>query len=343
MRSRLTLAARIKALAQLGEKLRFLDGPEWQLVMEEAKARNGWFTLESQQLALNAIREDMLDEFKLDQWVKPYEGLAGKEPKKIGLILAGNIPAVGFHDVLSCLVSGHYALIKASEKDRVLIQHLLKLLVEIEPNFQYQFEFTEQLKSMEAVIATGSNNTGRYFHTYFDKYPNIIRNHRNSVAILTGQESDETLYTLGTDIFTYFGLGCRNVSKIFVPEGYNFGQLMEVLHQYNEIVLHHKYKNNFDYNIALYLLNRVQYINNGCLILLEDKRLASRIASLHYEYYKESSQLADRLKEDAGQIQCVVSLEPISNFDTLPPGQSQRPALTDYADGADTLAFLNAL
>lgn len=343
MRSRLTLAARIKALAQLGEKLRFLDDPEWQMVMEEAKARNGWFTLESQQLALNAIREDMLDEFKLDQWVKPYEGLAGKEPKKIGLILAGNIPAVGFHDVLSCLVSGHYALIKASEKDRVLIQHLLKLLVEIEPNFQYQFEFTEQLKSMEAVIATGSNNTGRYFHTYFDKYPNIIRNHRNSVAILTGQESDETLYTLGADIFTYFGLGCRNVSKIFVPEGYNFGQLMEVLHQYNEIVLHHKYKNNFDYNIALYLLNRVQYINNGCLILLEDKRLASRIASLHYEYYKEPSQLADRLKEDAGQIQCVVSLEPISNLVTLPPGQSQRPALTDYADGADTLAFLNSL
>lgn len=339
----MTLAARIKALAQLGEKLRFLDDAEWQLVMEEAKARNGWFTLESQQLALNAIREDMLDEFKLDQWVKPYEGLASKEPKKIGLILAGNIPAVGFHDVLSCLLSGHYALIKASEKDRVLIQHLLKLLVEIEPNFQYQFEFTEQLKSMEAVIATGSNNTGRYFHTYFDKYPNIIRNHRNSVAILTGQESDETLYTLGADIFTYFGLGCRNVSKIFVPEGYNFGQLMEVLHQYNEIVLHHKYKNNFDYNIALYLLNRVQYINNGCLILLEDKRLASRIASLHYEYYDEPTLLAERLKEDAENIQCIVSSVQIQNLATLPPGQSQRPALSDYADGTDTLSFLNSL
>ena len=342
MKSRLTLAARIKALAKLGEKLHNLDSPEWQLVMEEAKARNGWFTLSSQQQALTAIREDMLDEIKLEQWVQPYEGLASKEQKKVGLILAGNIPAVVFHDVLICLVSGHYALIKASDKDKVLIQHLLQLLVEIEPHFQHEFEFTEQLKTMEAVIATGSNNTGRYFHTYFDKYPNIIRNHRNSVAILSGKESDETLYNLGADIFTYFGLGCRNVSKIFVPEGYNFGHFLEVLHQYNEIVLHHKYKNNFDYNIALFLLNKVQYLNNGCLILLEDKRLASRIASLHYEYYLEPEQLENRLKEDVGQIQCIVSSEQVHNLNTIAPGQRQRPGLSDYADGADTLAFLNS-
>lgn len=343
MKSRLTLSARIKALALLGEKLRSLDSDEWQLVMDDAKARNGWFTIPSQVQALAAIREDMLDEKKLEEWVQPYQDLASKEQKKIGLILAGNIPAVGFHDVLSCLISGHYALIKASDKDSVLIHHLLKILVEIEPAFEHEFEFTEQLKTMEAVIATGSNNTGRYFHTYFDKYPNIIRNHRNSVAILTGMESDETLYAIGADIFTYFGLGCRNVSKIYVPEGYNFTQLLEVLHQYKEIVLHHKYKNNFDYNIALFLLNKVQYINNGCLILLEDKRLASRIASLHYEYYDEPTLLAERLKEDAENIQCIVSSVQIQNLATLPPGQSQRPALSDYADGTDTLSFLNSL
>lgn len=341
MNSKLTLSARIRALAALGEHLSQLDTAEWRLVMEEARARNGWFTFSAQQQALTAIREDMLDEKKLAQWVDAYPEIDRKEQKKIGLILAGNIPAVGFHDVLSCLISGHYALIKASDKDSILISHLLSKLVEIEPAFAQQFEFTEQLKTMEAVIATGSNNTSRYFHTYFGKYPHIIRNHRNSVAVLTGQESDASLFELGKDVFTYFGLGCRNVSKIYIPEGYNLNALLESLHQYNEIIHHHKYKNNFDYNIALYLLNKVTYVNNGCIILLEDKRLASRIASLHYEYYHDEDALTSRLQEDALHIQCVVSEKALPHWVTFKPGTSQRPLLNDYADGADTLAFLN--
>lgn len=343
MMNRLTLEDRIKAMAALGQQLNDLDTPEWRSVMEEAMARNGWFTLASQTQALTAIREDMLDYEKLSTWVRPYEGLQSGESKRVGLILAGNIPAVGFHDVLSCLISGHFALIKASDKDKVLISHLLKLLVEIEPRFATEFEFTDQLKTMEVVIATGSNNTGRYFHTYFGKYPHIIRNHRNSIAVLTGEESEATLFELGKDVFSYFGLGCRNVSKIFIPKSYTLTHLLESLHQHNELILHHKYKNNFDYNIALYLLNKVSFLNNGCVILIEDKRLASRIASLHYEYYESEEYLQMRLKEEASQIQCVVSEKEISEWVTFKPGTSQRPQLNDYADGADTLAFLNSL
>lgn len=331
---------RIKALTRLGQCLSDMTGEEWDTVFAEAQAYNPWFTRENQVLALHAIRDEMLDEKKLRQWIAPYTWPQQFRRKKVGLILAGNIPAVGFHDVLCCLMSGHFAMIKLSEKDSVLIPFLLQKLVETDASFAQQFAFADQLKGMDAVIATGSDNTGRYFHAYFEKYPHIIRKHRNSVAVLTGSETEEQIRQLGKDIFSYFGLGCRNVSKLYVPQNYEPQMLLEVLHGFNEIVLHHKYKNNFDYNIALYLLNKVHYLNNGCIMLLENQEISSRIASLHYERYTDMNDLAARLKKDTDKIQCIVSEVSVPGFQTVDFGQSQQPVLWDYADGTDTLQFL---
>ena len=336
------LKERIEAFIQLGLGLMQEDAPELTSMLEEAEAYNPWFSRDNILTSIAAIRDQMLDAHLLQQWLSEYH-LIDIKPKKVGLILAGNIPAVGFHDVLCTLVSGHNALIKLSDKDKIIIPFLLKHLVQIQPVFARQFEYVDQLKNMDAVIATGSDNTGIYFINYFGKYPNIIRKHRNSIAVLDGNEDTETLKQLGKDIFQYFGLGCRNVSKIYIPADYNIDNLLEVLHEYNAIIHHHKYKNNFDYNLAVFLLNRVKYKNNGCLMMIEDERLTSRIASVHYEYYENEVDLTEKLNNIIDKVQCIASNKPLPGFATVALGETQRPGLNDYADGIDTLAFLTAL
>lgn len=260
---------------------------------------------------------------------------------KIGLILAGNIPLVGFHDVLCVLASGHHALIKASSNDTRLIKYILNLLVEIAPEFKTRFTFVERLAHFDAVIATGSNNTSRYFEYYFGKVPHIIRKNRNSIALLTGNETKEQLFLLGHDIFDFFGLGCRNVSKLLVPAGYDFVPFFEAVEPHQPIIHHHKYNNNYDYNKSIYLVNSDKHLDNGFLLVKEDERLASPLAVLYFEYYDDMPAATSRLAELSEAIQCIVTHGHIDiGNQVVDFGQSQQPRLWDYADGVDTMAFL---
>lgn len=336
-------SAKIEALQYLSEYLTNLESDELKALYSIAYAENTWFTDISIKEALAGIRDEYLDQFKLTEWIAKYDIDANHPPKKIGLILAGNIPAVGFNDVLCVFLSNNVALIKYAEKDKKLIPFLLNKMTQKFPQFKSYFQEVEMLKEFDAVIATGSDNSGRYFQSYFGKYPNIIRKNRNSIAVLNGKETKQDILDLGKDIFSFFGLGCRNVSKLFLPEKYDLTFLLEQLHEFNDIIHHNKYKNNFDYNIALFLLNKVKYLNNGCIIILEDERYASRIASLHYEYYTDLATLADKLTSDENHIQCVVSHEILNPLRTFKFGKAQTPSLYDYADGIDTMLWLTSL
>ncbi len=323
----------INRLSELGKYLES-DDPAIQKSIELAGIHNSWFTAENCQIAMRAIATQYLNKDLLLAWAKKYD--FAKTPKTIGIVMAGNIPLVGFHDLLAVLVSGHKALVKLSSKDEILPLFIMSKLKGISPRLENRIQTTEgKLENFDAVIATGSNNTARYFNYYFNKYPNIIRKNRNSVAVLSGHESDDDLRLLGTDIFTYFGLGCRNVSKLFVPAGYNFNKLLHILDEYNDVARHTKYKNNFDYNLTLFLLNKEEHLCNDCCILTRNEDLASRIAVLHYEEYNSLNDVREWIKENAGDIQCVVG------EGHLPFGSSQRPTLSDYADNIDTLRFLN--
>jgi hypothetical protein len=333
----LTSKQRIMAFVQLG---RILQNPDEHLssLIGSAKQYNAWFTPQSTAMAINAISE-MLNEHDLEKWVD------ADEPNKInavGLILAGNIPLVGFHDILCVLASGNKALIKLSSQDKQLIPYILNKLTEIEPRFEEQFEFIERLKDFDAVIATGSNNTSRYFEYYFSKVPHIIRKNRNSIAILNGKESREELKALGHDIFDYFGLGCRNVSKFYVPKGYNFNTFFESIEDFKLVADHHKYNNNYDYNKSIFLVNMDKHLDNGFLLLKEDQRIASPLAAVYYEEYENIQEVEKEIVGNEEHIQCIVSNSDLS-MNILPFGQSQRPGLWDYADGVDTMAFLRGL
>jgi len=337
------LKDRIEALGYLGDKIR--NDSDWLLgPITTAYHENKWFTPENSRKALNAIGEKFLNKDILLDWSKQYFISDGIQPKKIGLVLAGNIPLVGFHDILSTFVSGHISMIKCSSKDSILLKTLFGEIQKQFPDSKPYFEFTEQLRGFDAVIATGSNNSARYFEQYFGKYPNIIRKNRSAVGVLDGSETKDDLLALGKDIFNYFGLGCRNVSKIYVPENYKFDELLETLHEgYKEIVHHNKYRNNFDYNNALFLLNKVDFLMSGSLILTASKDITSRIATLHYEEYADSDWLGNHLLEVKDQIQCIVSKSPIPALKTFQFGEAQKPSISDYADGVDTMQFLKTL
>ena len=338
----MNLKERINILSKLGHHL--LNKDEYlEAVMHRTKYNNAWFTIENQERAIKAIATRFLQKDKLEKWVEKYNLKEPKKRKRVGLVMAGNIPLVGFHDLISVFISGHVSKIKLSEKDKYLLPYLIKLLSGYNAEAAEYFEIIERLKDFDAVIATGSNNSARYFETYFGKVPNIIRKNRNAVAVLNGKETADGLHLLGKDVFRYFGLGCRNVSKIYIPEGYDFQLLLERLHEYKEIAMHHKYKNNFDYNIALLMMNRTVYWNNGCIILTENNSIASRIATLHFEYYKNIETLVPQLKNRENEIQCVVSDMQLNGFFALPFGKAQEPELEDYADGVDTLDFLQLL
>ena len=331
----------------LGKQLSYPDD-ELSAIIRDEHHYNAWFTADSVEKAVKSIGA-MLNKEDLLIWLNRYPTDHFGANKQVGLVLAGNIPLVGFHDVLCVLITGNHALIKSSSQDNRLIKDVLKRLARIEPAFENQYTFIERLTNFDAVIATGSNNTSRYFDYYFSKVPNIIRKNRNSVAVLTGQETTQQLFELGHDIFDYFGLGCRNVSKLFVPAGYDVVPFFEAIESYQPIINHHKYNNNYDYNKSIYLVNKDKHFDNGFLLLKEDKSMASPLAVLFYEHYDNLDLLQELLRQQAENIQCIVSSpntppsggwggNQVVNF-----GQSQQPALWDYADGVDTMDFLTKL
>lgn len=337
----MTLSERIEVLGQLGDHL--LGKDEYlEAVMKRTAFHNGWFTEDSQQEAIRELAVQMLNRDRLREWLSRYQ-LAESSPKKVGIVMAGNIPLVGFHDWLCVFVSGHQAQVKLSEKDPFLFPYLMKILERLDERTLAYTEVTERLHGFEAVIATGSNNSARYFEAYFSKYPNIIRKNRNGLAVLTGDETLEELRALGKDIFRYYGLGCRNVAKLYVPEGYDFDPLLEALHEYREVVLNTKYKNNFDYNYALFVLNKIEFKANGCILLVEAPALQSRIACLHYEFYSSLEEVTKEIQARESEVQCTVAKSGALPIPAFSFGKAQEPALWDYPDGADTLAFLASL
>lgn len=310
----------------------------FRIQLKRAKEFNGWFTEDNILHAFESWSK-LLNVKNLNNWTSIYS--FDSNTKNIAIVMAGNIPLVGFHDFLSVLISGNSVLVKLASNDKHFLPLIAKYLEYVEPSFNSKITFTEEkLTNFDAAIATGSNNTARYFDYYFGKYPNIIRKNRNSVAVITGNETENELKGLGEDIFRYFGLGCRSVSKLFVPKNYDFDNLFKAIYEYHDIINYAKYQNNYDYNKAVYLMSEFKLLENGFLMLKEDQSYASPIASLFYEYYDDLNQLTEKLDTDTEQIQCVVS-NSIEN--AIPFGKTQQPSLTDYADGVDTLAFLAQL
>ena len=327
----------VKAASVLQNDLFFDD---FASLIVLSQSHNGWFTPEQVKFSVQSWAK-ALTEDNLNQWLSNYD-FSKIEPKKVGLILAGNIPLVGFHDFLSVLISGHDVLVKTSSNDQHLLKFLAKYLIAIQPELNSKITFVEgKLEGFDAVIATGSNNTARYFEYYFKDKPSIIRKNRNSVAVLDGTETFEDLVGLGEDIFRYFGLGCRNVSKLFVPKDYNFDNFFKAMYEYRDVIKYEKYANNYDYNKAVFLMSNFQLLDNEFLTIKEDTSYASPISSVFYEFYENLEEITTRLNADAEQIQCVVSKNLIPNSVTF--GQTQQPKLWDYADNVDTLAFLNSL
>jgi len=306
-------------------------------ILTLAGHKNGWFTPENILFSLESWAE-LLTPSTLENWIAAYE-LDKSNPKCVALIMAGNIPLVGFHDFLSTIITGNQALVKLSSNDKILLPFVGQSLIEMEPSLKDQISFADgKLEDFDAVIATGSDNTSRYFEHYFGKKPNIIRRNRNSVAILSGTETSEELEALGEDIFRYYGLGCRSVSKLFVPKDYNFDALFKAVYPFNTIIEHHKYANNYDYNKAVYLMSLYKILENGFLMLKEDKNYGSPIATVFYEFYDTLEELKIRLTNEKEKIQCVVA----NGFksDEILFGQTQKPSLSDYADNIDTVDFL---
>jgi hypothetical protein len=395
----MNLEQRIDLLVELGEYC-VSEAPAWSAAKRRAHAENGWFTPEFIELAVRQIAAEYLKKDRLLAWAKQYRlsdaptpSLAGAPrnappaPRTIGLIMAGNIPLVGFHDFLAIFLSGHHQLIKPSTRDQVLIRHLAEQLVAICPAAAERFGFAERLNGCDAYIATGSNNSARYFEYYFSKYPHIIRRNRTSVALLSGRETGQELEALADDVYQYFGLGCRNVTQLYTPEGYDFLPLLAAFRKYDYLADLARYKHNYDFQLTLLILNKRKYMSGESILLTEDNSPFSPISVLHYVYYQPGVPVA-ALTGEHPDIQCVVGnaqyfpnqnqanqpspnqnfgLNTVERFDkasslalprsypsfhsgtfgtfasSVPFGQAQRPGLTDYADGVDTLQFLCSL
>ena len=334
----MNLEDRIAAFEKLGKYLSAIDEVEFRRIATLAKNENSWFTEANVRLSL-ASTGRFLNPLALRQWIAPYH-IDHIHPKTIAVVMAGNIPMVGFHDVLCVLVSGHRLLAKLSSKDSTLMRTVIEKLIAIEPRFTDAIRFADILKGFDAVIATGSDNSARYFEFYFGRYPHIIRKNRTSCAILSGFETEVELVNLGQDVFSHFGLGCRNVSKLFVPEGYDFGTLFRSWEKYDEIMHHHKYHNNYDYQKSIMLLNRQDFLDTGYLLLQQSDKLVSPISVLYFEYYRDWSALLEKLRDLKPKLQCVVGNVEAADVRI---GQAQSPGLTDYADQIDTMKFLEGL
>ncbi|MDB5200088.1 MAG: acyl-CoA reductase [Chitinophagaceae bacterium] len=330
----MNLAERIDLMAVLGKYLQS-NGEDWQIAKQKAFEKNGWFTPEFIDHSLKNIVTEFLQKDKLENWAKSYYLDDNINPKNVGIVMAGNIPLVGFHDFLSVFISGHKQTIKLSSKDNVLLKHITDKLFEWQPSLHNFIVFADMLKGCDAYIATGSNNTARYFDYYFGKYPNIIRRNRTSIAIIKGNETANDLELLADDVHLYFGLGCRNVTKIYVPEGYDFVPLLNAFKKYAYFSDHTKYRNNYDYNLALLIMNNVYYMTNESVLLVENEQLFSPISQLNYSFYTGISEVKQKLETDES-VQCMVG-------DNIAFGEAQQPSLSSYADGIDTMQFLLSL
>lgn len=309
--------------------------------VKQAEIENPWFTRENILIALKNISAS-LERLKIEHFMQPYaDRLADqKTPQTIGVVMAGNIPAVGFHDFLCILLAGHRFLGKLSSEDFRLLPAMAELLIRISPEFDKLISFTDnRLHDFDSIIATGSNNSHRYFEYYFEKYPHILRKNRNGVAILTGRETSEELSGLADDIFMFFGKGCRSIAKLYLPEGYDFQQLQEPFTRYNHLFNHHKYRNNYDYYKTIYIIDKIPFIDFGNLLLVESMETTSPVSVLNYEYYKDLVNVKNILPGMKEQIQCVVCHDETVS-PSIKPGQAQCPELWDYADGIDTMEFL---
>lgn len=331
----MTLDNKIVQLSKLGDFL-LNKGSEEELTQwaYAAKNENGWFTIDNVILSLKNIAKEFLNEAVLRGFANQYQSKGGK---MVGIVAAGNIPLVGFHDLLCVILTDHVAYLKPSSSDKVLMMKLIHKLYSFDEDFRNVIILAERMNDIDAIIATGSDNSSRYFEHYFAKKPHVIRKNRSSVAVLTGKETGQELRDLGNDIFMYFGLGCRNVSKLLVPEKYNFDEFFQSIEYWNTILLHHKYQNNYDYNKSIYLINQVPHLDNGFLMLKEDSNLVSPLTVLFYETYSSESDLQEKLAEMNPKLQCIVG----SAY--IPFGQSQTPQIHDFADGFDTMQFLTDL
>ena len=335
---------RFEALVKLGNHLLHFDANQdsyskLNTHVRQAKEANGWFTL-------NHIYKAFLDwgnalqKSKLSSWLSHYTFSVNNPPLKIALVLAGNIPLVGFHDLMCVWLSSHKAIIKCASKDEYLLPYLAQFLEK--ETGENCFTFTKKpFIDIDAVIATGSNNAGRYFEHYFSSYPHIIRKNRNGVAVLDGSESIVELEGLGDDILQYFGLGCRNVSKLFLPQGYDLDLIFGGLFPHADVIQHNKYANNYDYNRAVLLMSEFDFLENGFIILKEAQETSAPIACVHYEFYEDLDELKKELKSNEDEIQCIISKLPIPS--AIAFGKAQKPELNNYADGIDTLLFLSQL
>ncbi|MEM8937820.1 MAG: acyl-CoA reductase [Bacteroidota bacterium] len=326
---------RLKAMSKLGKKISELTRDEIEELSSKARQANGWFTFDQVANALKGIAF-LLQEEKLKRWTNRYK-LQNHLTKIIGIVMAGNIPLVGFHDLLSVLISGHFAAIKPSSDDEYLTQSMINWILAIEPRFKKNVEIRNKLKGIDAIIATGSDNTARYFEYYFKDIPAIIRKNRTSISIITGEESNAELRRLGEDIFSYFGLGCRNVSKVFTPEGYDIRTIFPYFENYKGIINHHKYRNNYDYYKSIYLVNKTPHLDTGFLLVSSTEDLVSPVSVLYHQEYRDEQALLSMLEGKNDKVQCIVG----QNY--LPFGKTQRPELWDYADKVDTMEFLLSL
>ena len=330
----MNIQARINAFFTLGDKYLNTNNLSFSSAKEEANAQNAWFLPEFIDQSAKQIIEQFLQRSDLNNWVNLYPAISNTSTNiKVGIVMAGNIPMVGFHDLLSVLIAGHIAFVKLSSKDKVLMQFVIDSLIEINPAFKERIVIQEQLKNCDAYIATGSNSAGQYFEQYFGKYPNIIRKNKTSIAILDGSETMDELNLLADDMMLYFGMGCRNVTQVWVPTGYDFLPLVTALKKYDYLVDQHKYKHNYDYQLALLMMNRQYYMDAGGILLSENASPFAAISQIHYQFY-------DSIKHpeiDPQSIQCVVGKT------GLPYGSLQKPSLSQYADGVDTLEFLSSL
>jgi Acyl-CoA reductase (LuxC) len=334
-KNQMNVQERIEIMVKAGEYLK-ADSQDWINAKEQAYHKNGWFTPEFIQHAAAQIANNFLNKEALKKWVAHYHIDDNIQPKNLGIVMAGNIPMVGFHDMLCVFISGHYSTIKLSSKDDILLKHLIKYLYSLDNEIQNHISFADMLKGCDAYIATGGNSAAKSFEEYFGKYPNIIRKNRTSVAILTGNETAEELKKLADDVHLYFGLGCRNVTKIYVPEGYDFVPLLQSFENYKWFGDHHKYKNNYDYNLSIILLNNVYYMTNEATLLVENKGIFSPISQLFYEYYTDKHLTSENLRQN-GDVQCIVG----NGFVAF--GDAQNPNLFTYADAVDTMGFLLGL
>lgn len=334
----MNLQARIEAFTKLGSFLKKEIFAVNEEDLHNASVRNPWFTKENIASALSAWQKQLSVDM-LNAWISPYKLEEPKNQKRVLVIMAGNIPLVGFHDFLTVLISGHKVLIKMSSTDNILLPIISEKLLSISPNFKDSIEFIDNVQKidLDAVIATGSDNSAKHFEYYFKSIKKIIRKNRRSVAVLDGSETTKELEGLANDVFSYFGLGCRNVSKLFLPKGFNLDHLFKAFYAFNEVGEHKKYANNYDYNKTILLMGGNKLIENGFLLMKEDKSLLSPTAMLYYEYYNDIEIVEQFIQENVEQLQCVVSKKDISF------GNTQQPNLWDYADGVDTVEFLRRL